>query len=256
MVVIDTVLLESTKKGTKNLSAWTLPVFSWDQKPGKAKDIAVGDSNIPYIIGYGSGNRPIFRWNGSGWTQLPSGAGTRIAVDGDTPWIVNTSGHIFKYNSSSQSWSQKPGLARDITARDGEIYIISKAAGNGQVYRWTGSQWSLLNPVGAGLKLDVGVDGSLYLVTLNSQLYRYTSSGWLYSGAGYQNIGIFDVQSFYLVENGGSNGDVIEYNPFVNPGGSGPVLFDTNGRGIEIAVDENNYPWIVNNVGNIYRAIR
>ena len=67
---------------------------SWDLVSGWAVDVGDG-----WVIGHaqsGGGNQ-IFRWNGQGWDLMPGGA-VRIGGTYSSPWIVNSSKQIFRWN--------------------------------------------------------------------------------------------------------------------------------------------------------------
>lgn len=119
---------------------------SWYQLPGRANDIGVGGDGSVYIIGYGSGDREIYKWNpgSSSWTKLP-GAAWRIDADAyGVPYVVTLAGDIYKYLNGG--WSKLPGAAMDIacgTSPAGvELFVISRStAYNTFIHKWNGSGW-------------------------------------------------------------------------------------------------------------------
>jgi peptidoglycan hydrolase-like protein with peptidoglycan-binding domain len=126
---------------------------SWTKRPGCAKDIGIGPDNSIWVLGCAqtsSGDFPLFKWNGSGWTQdQTGGAGVRISVgkrldSGLTvPWVVNAGGGIFRRSAnnttSSATWQQLPGAGKDIAANAaGYSWLIgtSPVAGGFTIFSW------------------------------------------------------------------------------------------------------------------------
>jgi hypothetical protein len=146
---------------------------SWTLLPGKARDIGIGADGSVYIIGFTaeSGGFGIYKWNGSDWTKLNGGA-TRITVDNTgTPWIINSSGNIFRRNGSS--WSQVTGKARDIGAGiNGSVFIIGTTAvgGGHNIYQWSGGDWVEIQ--GGAEFIDVGSSGLPWVVNDNKNIFN------------------------------------------------------------------------------------
>lgn len=74
------------------------PSGQWTQLPGSAIDIGIGADGSVFVIGTdtrGEG-RGIYRWNGSGWSNI-EGAAVRVSVDpAGRPWVTNAQGGIFR----------------------------------------------------------------------------------------------------------------------------------------------------------------
>lgn len=87
----------------------------WQKIPGGGTDIGAGGNEVwlvgtnPAYGGYG-----LYKLKGGQWETIP-GAGTRIDVDSrGTPWLVNVSGDIYRWNGSA--FDKLPGGAKDIGA--------------------------------------------------------------------------------------------------------------------------------------------
>ena len=66
----------------------------WYPIPGNLKSIHCTSSNGNYVAGVNAEGK-MYRWNGSGWTQLP-GSGTHIGITWGSMWQVNRSYEIYK----------------------------------------------------------------------------------------------------------------------------------------------------------------
>jgi hypothetical protein len=163
---------------------------SWQIKPGCASDIGVGADGSVWITGCNAitGGYGIHKWNGSGWPQDSAlGGAVRIAV-GPTgiPWIVNSSGEIFRRtsaNPSTGSWEMLPGVARDIGIGSGNYAWIvgtSSTVGGYNIFAWNeqpafGSapaKYSWVPVVGGAVGISVGANGQPWLVNSAGSIFR------------------------------------------------------------------------------------
>src|ERR1700761_3086782 len=100
---------------------------NWELLPGIGNDIGIGANGSVFITDTTTvsptGGFRILQWNGTSWTVMTGAAGVRIAVDpSGTPWVVNKSHLIYKYNGST--WTQLPGTATDIgIGANGSVFI-------------------------------------------------------------------------------------------------------------------------------------
>ncbi len=155
--------------------------INWTQIPGLATDIAVGADGSVFIIGIdevsATGGNSICKWTGSGWTTLTECAGTRIAVDAKgTPWVVNKSQLIFKYNGLGLPWKQMPGKATDIgIGANGSVFITSNETvsntGGYSIKKWNGYTWNTLNGI-AGVNISVAPNGTPYWVDKSNLIFK------------------------------------------------------------------------------------
>ena len=91
---IITPLLTALILGCLSPMARGVELF-WELLPGRAQDIGVGADGSVWIVGSGSDDGDVFRWNGTNWTPI-GGSGVLIAVgaNGD-PWVVNSNSDLF-----------------------------------------------------------------------------------------------------------------------------------------------------------------
>lgn len=122
------------------------PAGGWSPIAGGANDVGAGWDGSVWVIGSGSGDTGIFKFNGSGWDQSSGGA-TRIAVGEDGhPWIVTSGGAVFRRTSNSPTegvWENlSTGAIADIGIADGNYAwaeakpIIFGSKGNVAYYVW------------------------------------------------------------------------------------------------------------------------
>jgi hypothetical protein len=175
-------------------------VGAWERLPGLASDIGVGGTST-WIIGWngqpGTDN-PIYKWNGSGWTQS-NASGTRISVGADgIPWFIKANRTIWRRDSASVtsgSWQQLPDrLGTDIGARSGKYaWVIGTnfdSVGNASIYVWneqaafvsgtTGAParrgWLQYTPDKARTIASANLDGA-WVVTAAGDIFRPEEGG-------------------------------------------------------------------------------
>jgi hypothetical protein len=68
----------------------------WEQLPGSARDISIGNGDSAWIIGTEptQGGHGVHRWNGRDWTRM-DGGGAQISAAGERVWLVNSSGSVY-----------------------------------------------------------------------------------------------------------------------------------------------------------------
>ena len=109
----------------------------WELLPGqKATDIGVGPDGGIWIVGAEpdqsyAGNFRIYKWDGSRWVMLPTGAGTHITVGyGDQVYIVNNQQEVWYYNGyggnmEGKNWTKVPGVrAGDLDEYRGKVWAV------------------------------------------------------------------------------------------------------------------------------------
>jgi peptidoglycan hydrolase-like protein with peptidoglycan-binding domain len=149
--------------------------------------------------GSASGDHQIWELNGS-WAQHPGGA-VRIAVNPSSndnrPWVVNSSGQVFRWNWSIQNWDNIPACATDIgIGSDDSVWVIGcdSTAGGYHIYKYNGDAscavsncWTQSD--GGATTISVGAksptDATIVPWVINnaSQIFRRTSSDPNVSGA-------------------------------------------------------------------------
>jgi hypothetical protein len=159
--------------------------IGWNRLPGLAKDIGVAGSAIAWVIGtnpiFGTSNDfGIFRWVGetNSWVEAGPGGGVGISVGADgTPWVVNSSGAIFR--RQGDQWEQLPGLAKDIgVSFDGSVWVIGTnpvgTSNDFGIFRWNGTKWE--EAAGGGVRISVAdfsaLGGEPWIVNSAGQIFR------------------------------------------------------------------------------------
>jgi hypothetical protein len=147
--------------------------------PGVGTDIGIGANGSVFITDTTTvsptGGFRVLKWNGSNWDIMPGAAGVRVAVDpSGTPWIVNKSNLIYKYNGST--WTPLTGQATDIgIGADGSVYIVSATfvspSGGYRISKWNGSGWTA-TVSGAGINISVDPNGHPWTVNASELIYR------------------------------------------------------------------------------------
>jgi len=114
-----------------------------------------------------AGGAGIYRYNGTGWTQMP-GAAVRVDVDPKgAAWVVNKLGEVFRWGGNA--WVAVLGVkARDVgIGADGSVFVLGV---DDKVYRWSGTTWVVRN--GAARNISVSATGVPYLVTDPGAIYQ------------------------------------------------------------------------------------
>jgi hypothetical protein len=186
----------------------------WSNLGGYARDVAASAGNTSvwqnsgsscatgtacvWAIGGGSidsnGNGGVFNYNfgfgQQGWNQVGTMGANRIAVDDSgRPWVVDTSGRIFRLNLSNNTWQQLPDLAADIgvsgfsTTSTGSAYKVeidnNTNAGGGGVFQWSESQFRWIGPVANGFGVRIAVsNGTPYVVNKLNGIFRLQNGSW------------------------------------------------------------------------------
>jgi hypothetical protein len=150
-------------------------VDKWDLMPGRASDIGIGGDGSVWVVGNASADS-LYKFNGSSWDLLPSGAGPRVAVDNSgAPWVIGTDNRgVWRYNG--QSWTVLPqGDFTTVTdlgiGAEGSVWITGTDAQSAPgVWRWnTANGWQRYR----GSGIAVSVDGSGSPLVANGSSYLF-----------------------------------------------------------------------------------
>jgi hypothetical protein len=224
--------------------------MTWKQLPGTARDIAIGADNSAWVIGTNAvqGGYGIHRWDGGNWQAVDGGA-VRIAVGPDgMPWVVNDSGQI--YQRTNAGWQLRPGSAHDIgVGPDNSVWVIGTNAVHGGygIHRWTGTSWEAVD--GGGMRIAVGPNSTPWVVNDQQQLYRRDGSGWKLQGHTARDVAVSAHGATWIIGTGTAPGG------YEILSGSDASWAKVDGGGINIAVDDTDNPWVVNDAGGIYEGI-
>ncbi len=247
----------------------------WARQPGGARDIAAGNGHA-WVVGTipTHGGHQIYRRTATGWVNVPGG-GEKIAIGGSgAPWLVNSSGAIYRrtgVTSSSPSgsgWERMPGSAKDVdVGENGSAWVIGTlpTVGGNLIYRWTGSTWT--NVPGGASRIAVGPDGTAWIVNNMGQIYRRrgvtpgspSGTSWEILPGTARDIGVGADGTVWLVGTDAETGGygLYVWNEQVALGGgvnaeSRRAWIKIPGGGTGISVADNGRPWMVNSYNDIY----
>ena len=150
------------------------PTFAWsDVDPAPEGDDSIVAGSLEQldvgaeIWGVDSDDY-IYRWNGSGWTQVP-GRLKHVSVgpDGDV-WGVNASDYVYRYNEADNNWTRMDGRLNQIDV-GAQVWGVSDA---NYVYKWTGTGWASIP--GRLQQVSVGPDGEVWGIDPDNNIVRYS----------------------------------------------------------------------------------
>ena len=222
--------------------------WSWENIPGKAKDIGVGAEGSVWVINTiaANGGYGINRWTDNKWTSIP-GAAVRLAVDPQgNPWIVKSSDTIHHWTGSS--WNELPGAAKDIgVGSDGSVWVIGTniVEGGYGVHQWKDNKWNTI--VGGAVRIAVDQAGNPWVVNSSGTIHRWTGNRWKQLPGAAKDIGV------------GANGTVWITNDVTESNGNRNLYWwdgsgawqKAPGSAVNVAVDPSGKPWIVRKDGAI-----
>ncbi len=230
----------------------------WQQMPGSALDVGAGGSGSGsmWIVGE---NRGLYRYvsSSNSWQQVTGSNGSRITVDiNGTPWFVNTSNDIYRWNGSS--WTKLTGSAYDIgaggsTSANAAVWIIGT---NRRMYRWNASSnsWDIKSAGSNGSRIAVDSTGKPWIVNTDQNIYVENGNGWLQVDGKANDIAAGSDGSVWIIGNSSRTGGYNIYEFVPSSGGTSPPdWIEVTGAGSNIAVAPSGKPWIVNSSANIYR---
>jgi hypothetical protein len=216
--------------------------------PGAGRDIGVGGNGTTYVIGNTakSGGYGIFKWTGSGWTEV---GGAAVVVDVDpngVPWVINSLQQIFRWNGSG--WTQMPGAGRDIgIGKDGSVYVLGNTpvSGGYAVHKWNGTGWTLIG--GGAVAIDVAPNGVPWVINSQQEIFRRSGGAWQQMPGAGRDIGIGGDGSVYVIGAGAVSGGygIFKWN--------GTSWTQQAGGAVRISADQFGRPWVVNSVQQIFR---
>jgi hypothetical protein len=153
-----------------------------------------------------------------------------------------------------KAWQRLPGLAMDVGAgANGSVWVIgTDPVGTGQdfgVHRWTGSTWENID--GGGVRIDVDERGNPWLINSAGEIFQRVGDGWEKRPGLARDIGIGADGSVWII---GTNR--IGIDPFQHNFGiwrwTGSDWESIDGGGVQISVDKDGVPWVVNFSGQIF----
>jgi hypothetical protein len=110
---------------------WNEDAFEWQNRGGDAETIAVTSDGQPWVVK----DRKVYRLRGQTWQNMP-GKAKEIAAGGGTVWCIGEDDTVYKWNEDSFSWQNFGGDADKIAvAADGTPWVVGKGDSGKQVYR-------------------------------------------------------------------------------------------------------------------------
>jgi Tectonin domain len=241
----------------------------WWKYHGCGKDIAVGANGAVWLVGCSetAGGFVLRLLDGSGWKPVSSG-GVRIAAGPDgTPWLVNDEGKIYRGRmdgSGTWGWGDPlPGCGKDIAiGGDGMVWLVgcSETSGGFVLRRREKGQpdsspWKVVS--GGGVRIAAGPDGTPWLVNNEGKIYRGRMDGSGTWGWGdplpgcAKDIAVGGNSTVWVVGcDQVSGGWSLHKWTGVDPN---HPWERAQGGGTNISVAPDGRPWIVNDIGNIYK---
>jgi hypothetical protein len=250
--------------------------FSWDQKPGGAKDIAISGGSwygitAEWVIGTPpvNGGHRLYKFDGVNDTWIPSNGGALrgIAVEFGTQkvWVVNDKGEIFYKTDPGAlgTWHLYRPLkcANDIAATSSTAWALgcTVTGTTGQNYEiWQLGPAAAIRDVTGGGAARIALCEVPWIVTASGTVYSRSNNS-AQSGVwnrrsnskkardiscGYQGAWITGWAEV-------PGGHPIEYFDYLDS----PTWRRVSGGARWIGTNEADLPWVVNNSGNIFKGL-
>lgn len=229
------------------------PGLRWEQRRGKATQIAIGANGQVWALGINpvAGGLQIFRRDNDRWTLVPGGLMT-LAVDAQgLPWGTNDQQVIYRMQAGK--WERLPGRAEQVAiGGKGTVFALGKRGPNDVetvVHEWGGGVWT---PIAGQRGTRIAVDENDYpwLLKAGGEIVRHNGGAWENLPGRGQDIGI------------GARGGVWAIGHDAK-GAGGFGIHRFNGRGWDrvdgaatsVAVNPRGLPWVVNAEGNIFERV-
>lgn len=127
------------------------------------------------------GGFPLYKWNGSTWTEKPRGA-VKVAVAPDgNPWIITDKGQI--WGIIDGEWKNAPGCASEIAiGANGSTYVlgcVKTKSGGSYIYRYESETNNFIRLKGTAVGLTVDEFGNPWVVNTRDHVYKYSGKKWI-----------------------------------------------------------------------------
>jgi hypothetical protein len=116
---------------------------AWTALPGVAADVAITSDGTLWSLNMTpvTGGFQVQVFNGSTWTIISPGSGSRIAGGPDPqPWVVGDTGHPWHRNANG-TWTELTGLGWDIGIDDTDHPWMIGDESSPHVWHFNGSSW-------------------------------------------------------------------------------------------------------------------
>ncbi len=255
--------------GSGNNSTNTFDLFlsSWWKYRGCGKDVGVGGNGTVWLVGCGetTGGFVLRRREKDqadpSWKAV-SGGGVRIAAGPDgIPWLINNEGKIYRGHADGSDWEGPlPGSGKDIAVGgDGTVWLVGSTETTGgfvlrrrEKNQQDSSPWQKIS--GGGVRIAAGPDGTPWLVNNEGKIYHghKDGSGWGNPLPGCaKDIAVGANGAVWVVGCDQVNGGWSLHH-WIGVDSQRPWQ-RSEGGGTNISVAPDGRPWIVNDIGNIYK---
>ncbi|MCX6180867.1 MAG: M12 family metallopeptidase [Bacteroidetes bacterium] len=153
------------------------------------------------------------------------------------------------YPYPSGKWSNIFSRVSDVgVGKDGSVWVLSNIAeaGGYGIYKYNGYSFNKI--AGGAVAIDVDPNGNPWVVNSAGSIFRGTPQGaWTLMPGSAKDISV------------GADGSVYMVGTDVYRGGNGIYKFDgaywvrQTGVGVRISVDNQGSPWIINDMGTVWR---
>jgi hypothetical protein len=195
----------------------------WENVGGLGKDIGanISKSTLGEAVWILGNDDVPWRFNGSGWDQIPGIIGTRIDVDNDgRAWVVDMNKRIFRYvPSANPVWQEVPG--------NGAALDIG---------------------IGSNIQGNTSFPGSVFVIGTDKKVYgfNFNTNGWAHF-PGPTNVVAIDVDSSGMPSVVTAGGQVMDFK-----GGSTWTTMPGTNQSLDIGfggrsngLDIRRYLWMV-----------
>jgi peptidoglycan hydrolase-like protein with peptidoglycan-binding domain len=231
------------------------------------------------------GGYTVWRLDNGSWGTLDGQGAVRIASNGGVPWIVRSDGANYSWNPSTLAWVHRPGCATDIAVGgDNSVWklgCVQMPGGGYRPYKWNGASWDAdFNTVG-GVRITVGPRDPSFPNQVQPWVVRHdghvlrrnsndiTTGTWhfLPTTAGVPvvlgtDIAASTTGNVWMIGTTPREGGFPIYawneQSFLNSGGQPPAArarwISVPGAAINVTVDRDGYPYVVNSSKSAYHV--
>jgi len=236
----------------------------WERVVGAASDIALANDGTAWIVGATNaekvtGGYRVFTSSPSSAQRTPvGGAALRVAVEGNTPWIVSEGGIIQRWNAGLRQW-QLIGAPKavDVGASAKGVWIAAepKRGDDYTIYQWTGNGWKVATPA-AGSRLDVDADGNAWVVSSAGLVHAYVGGQWRQFGLARDAQGQADTASDIAVDVFGAPWVVSKRGElwYFNKDSRNPDRWERRAQSTSAAAQRGGRTWYVGANNEIFRS--
>jgi hypothetical protein len=153
------------------------------------------------------------------------------------------------FAQTGSRWELRPGKATDIAiGRNGQVWVLGTETvpGGFEVFRRDGGNWRKIP--GGLVTLAVDPSGNAWGTNDQNTIFRFDGRGWISLPGRALDIAVGAQGTVFCVGMQGQDGnaDLFEWD-------GSRKWNKISGRGMKIAVDQNDWPWVMNASNEIFR---